>query len=105
MKLPKEGLSKDEVMARMRERKQGDADWEGGRTWSLVYPAGPEVDDMLKAANELYLYENALNPFRFPSLRTMEDAVCAMTADLLHAPEDVGGALTSGGTESILRGV
>jgi len=105
MKLPKEGLSKDEVMARMRERKQGDADWEGGRTWSLVYPAGPEVDDMLKAANELYLYENALNPFRFPSLRTMEDAVCAMTADLLHAPEDFGGAMTSGGTESILMGV
>jgi glutamate/tyrosine decarboxylase-like PLP-dependent enzyme len=105
MKLPRHGTPKEEVLARMRERKTADADWEGGRTWSLVYPAGEAVDDMLRGANELYMFENALNPFRFPSLRTMEDEVCAMTADLLHAPESFGGAMTSGGTESILMGV
>jgi len=105
MKLPEHGSSREEILARMRERKATDADWEGGRTFSLVYPAGKEVDDMLAAANELYLYENALNPFRFPSLRTMEDEVCEMTAGLLHAPEGAGGAMTSGGTESILMGV
>lgn len=105
MKLPKEGTPRDEIMARMRERKTADADWEAGRTWSLVYPAGEEVDAMLREANGLYMFENALNPFRFPSLRTMEDEVCAMTADMLHAPEDFGGAMTSGGTESILMGV
>jgi len=105
MKLPEHGSSREEILARMRERKTADADWEGGRTWSLVYPAGKEVDDMLFAANELYLYENALNPFRFPSLRTMEVEVCEMTAGLLHAPDGAGGAMTSGGTESILMGV
>jgi glutamate/tyrosine decarboxylase-like PLP-dependent enzyme len=105
MNLPERGSSRDDVLARMRERKASDADWEGGRTWSLVYPAGEEVDDMLRAANELYMFENALNPFRFPSLRTMEDEVCAMTASLLHAPEEFGGAMTSGGTESILMAV
>ncbi|MFQ5418204.1 MAG: pyridoxal phosphate-dependent decarboxylase family protein [Myxococcota bacterium] len=105
MKLPEHSTPQEEILERMRERKADDADWEGGRTWSLVYPAGREVDDMLRAANELYLFENALNPFRFPSLRSMEDEVCAMTADLLHAPEDAGGAMTSGGTESILMAV
>jgi len=105
MQLPERGSSRDDVLARMRERKTTDADWEGGRTWSLIYPAGEEVDDMLRAANELYMFENALNPFRFPSLRSMEDEVCAMTAGLLHAPEDAGGAMTSGGTESILMAV
>jgi len=105
MELPKQGLARDDVLARMRERKTADADWEAGRTWSLVYPAGEEVDDMLRAANELYMFENALNPFRFPSLRTMEDEVCAMTASMLHAPEDFGGAMTSGGTESIIMAV
>jgi glutamate/tyrosine decarboxylase-like PLP-dependent enzyme len=105
MQLPERGLPRDEILARMRERKAADADWEGGRTWSLIYPAGPDVDDMLRAANELYMFENALNPFRFPSLRTMEDEVCAMTAALLHAPDDAGGAMTSGGTESILMAV
>ena len=105
MQLPEHGSSQRDVLARMRERKRADADWEGGRTFSLVYPAGKAVDDMLQAANELYLYENALNPFRFPSLRSMEDEVCAMTAGLLHAPDSAGGAMTSGGTESILMAV
>jgi len=105
VKLPERGSSQGDVLARMRERKTADADWEAGRTWSLVYPAGEAVDEMLRAANELYMFENALNPFRFPSLRTMEDEVCAMTADMLHAPDSFGGAMTSGGTESILMGV
>jgi sphinganine-1-phosphate aldolase len=105
MELPERGSSRDDILARMRQRKGADADWEGGRVWSLIYHAGEDVDDMLRAANELYMFENALNPFRFPSLRTMEEEVCAMTAGLLHAPEEFGGAMTSGGTESILMAV
>ncbi len=105
MELPKTGLSQDDVLARMRERKRGDADWQGGRTWSLIYPAGEDVDEMLRKANELYMFENALNPFRFPSLRTMEEEVVGMTASMLHAGDDAGGAMTSGGTESIVMAV
>jgi glutamate/tyrosine decarboxylase-like PLP-dependent enzyme len=85
----------------MRARKRQDADWRAGRTWSLVYPAGHDVDEVLREAAELYLYENALNPFRFPSLRQMEMDVVGMAADLLHAPPAAGGCMTSGGTESI----
>jgi sphinganine-1-phosphate aldolase len=105
MQLPKTGIPREELFARMRERKKEDADWRGGRTWSLIYPAGEEVDAILHEANELYLYENALNPFRFPSLRQMETEVVAMTAGLLNAPEGADGAMTSGGTESILMAV
>ena len=105
MELPKTGVPRRQVMDQMRQRKQRDADWRGGRTWSLVYPAGEEVDAMLKQANDLYLYENALDPFRFPSLREMEIDVVEMTAGLLHAGDDAGGAMTSGGTESILLAV
>jgi glutamate/tyrosine decarboxylase-like PLP-dependent enzyme len=105
MRLPENGIPQDDVIARMSERKAADADWAGGRTFSLVYPAGEDVDEMLRRANELYLYENALNPFRFPSLRQMEDDVVSMTSGLLHAPDTAGGAMTSGGTESILMAV
>jgi glutamate/tyrosine decarboxylase-like PLP-dependent enzyme len=91
-------------MARMRERKRQDADWRGARTWSLIYPAGEDVDEVLREANLLYLYENALNPFRFPSVRSMESEVVEMTLDLLGAPGG-SGAMTSGGTESILMAV
>jgi glutamate/tyrosine decarboxylase-like PLP-dependent enzyme len=105
MQLPETGMARADVVARMRERKREDADWEGGRTFSLIYPAGPDVDAMLRDAHDLYLFENALNPFRFPSLRQMEQEVCEMTASLLHGPDDAGGAMTSGGTESILMAV
>ena len=105
MKLPAQGSSRDDVIARMREMKTQDADWRGARTWSLIYPAGEEVDELLAAANELYLFENALNPLRFPSLRQMELEVVRMTASLLHAPDGFGGSLSSGDTESILLGV
>ncbi len=105
MKLPEQGWSRQDVVARMRERKRADADWRAGRTWSLIYPAGERVDAILREAHDLYLFENALNPFRFPSLRQMEDDVVSMTAGLLGAPGAAGGAMTSGGTESILMAV
>ena len=105
MELPKECVPRERLFAEMRERKQGDADWKAGRTFSLIYPVSEEVDGILHEANELYMFENALNPFRFPSLRTMETQVVSMTAGLLHAPEGAGGCMTSGGTESILMAV
>ena len=89
----------------MKQLKSTDADWRGGRTWSLLYPAGEDVDRLLSDANNLYLYENALNPFRFPSLRQMETDVVGMTASLLNAPEEANGCMTSGGTESIIMAV
>ncbi len=105
MKLSESGVPRDALFASMREMKARDADWRGGRTWSLIYPAGEDVDDVLREANNLYLFENALNPFRFPSLRQMELDVVSMTTDLLHGDEDAGGSLTSGGTESIVMAV
>lgn len=105
MRLPDRGLGPEEVVARMDVLKDGDADWRGGRTWSLVYPAGGDVDDVLRAAHDRYLFENALNPARFPSLRRMERDVVDMTAGLLHAPDGFSGSMTSGGTESILLAV
>lgn len=92
-------------MDRMRGLKQDDADWRGARTWSLVFPAGEDVDEVLEAAHREFLFENALNPFRFPSLRVMEEEVVEMTAGLLNAPEGARGCMTSGGTESILAAV
>jgi sphinganine-1-phosphate aldolase len=105
MELPSAGRSRDDVLDRMRELKAADADWRGGRTWSLVYPAGEEVDAVLCEAADLYLFDNALNPARFPSLTRMEADVVSMTAGLLHGGTSAGGFMTSGGTESILMAV
>lgn len=102
MDFPKTGSPREELFARIREMKSEDADWRGGRTWSLIYPAGEDVDEVIVEAANLYLFENALNPFKFPSLRRMESEVVDMTASLLNAPQGAGGSMTSGGTESII---
>lgn len=103
---PEHGLAPDELLAEMRQRKEGDADWRSGRTWSLVYKT--DDDDVMKVLEEayhLYLYENALNPFAFPSLREYEREVVDWVGNLLHAPSSSGGSMSSGGTESIFLGV
>ena len=59
------------LFARMRELKRRTPT--GVRTHLQSPVSGRrEVDSVLAEANNLYLYENALNPFRFPSLREME---------------------------------
>ena len=44
-------------------------------------------------ANRLYLYENALNPIRFPSLGQMELDIVEMTGGLVNLPPAGGGTL------------
>lgn len=106
MPLPETGRTHDDVFSQMRERKARDAKWREGKTFSLIYPTGREdVDDVLLEANALYLYENALNPFRFPSLYDMETEVVEMTGSLVNLPPTGGGTMASGGSESILMSV
>lgn len=94
----------DDVLAEIRSRRDRDADWRGGRTFSLVYhPDDPELDRLHEAVASEYLHENALNPFAFPSLTEMEAEVIAWGSDLLNGPGH--GRLTSGGTESIFLAV
>jgi sphinganine-1-phosphate aldolase len=105
MRLPEHGLPTDELLAQLRANRHDDADWRSGRLFSLVYhPDSPELEETLSAVSREYLAENALNPFRFPSLARLEQETADMVAGLLHGPASTGG-LTSGGTESILVAV
>ena len=89
----------------MTEFGAQDADYKGGKTWSMVYWAGDAHHDFLKQAHALYFAENGLNPMAFQSLKRMETDVVQMTASLLNGPESTVGTMTSGGTESILLAV
>ncbi len=105
MQIPKQGSSLDDVMARLKALQVDDADYHNARTWGLIYNAGPEVDAMVQAAASDVILENALNPFAFPSLRQMQQDVVAMTGHMLHGGDEVTGAMSSGGTESIFLAV
>jgi sphinganine-1-phosphate aldolase len=102
LSLPETGRDESELLEEMARRKSGDADWQRGRIWSLVYHAGPEHTDFLARAYRLYFSENGLSPTAFPSLARFEAEILSMLLDLLGGEGDAAGTLTSGGTESIL---
>ena len=102
--IPQKGTGVDEVLAEVRGRRDRDADWRGGKTFSLVYhPDHPELERLQEQVALEFLHENALNPFAFPSLTEMDAEVVGWGSDLVHGPGH--GRMTSGGTESIFLAV
>ena len=98
-------MSKDEIVERLQAKRTRDARWQDGRTFGLVFDGGPSVHEVAQAVAPMFLDDNALNPFAFPSLGEIQSEVVGATASLLHAPEGAAGFMTSGGTESILMAV
>jgi glutamate/tyrosine decarboxylase-like PLP-dependent enzyme len=103
--LSRQGRPVDDVIADLAAKREHDVRWREGRTFGLVFDGGPGVHEAAERAAVLYLHENALNPFAFPSLGQIQSEVVGWTAGLLSDPGTASGFLTSGGTESILCGV
>jgi len=104
MQFPQKSASREEITPRITDAISRDANWRGGKIFSLVYFAGDDVADVLKEAYTTAFYTNGLGPGAFKSLKKFESEVISMTGDLLHHPEAAGN-MTSGGTESILMAV
>lgn len=103
--LPQSGQSWEALEARMREMAKGDVKWRDGRTGLYIFNAGPEVERVQKAAYAMFSAENGLGPAAFPSVAQMEREVVGFGLALLNAPEGAAGAMTSGGTDSIVMAV
>jgi len=102
--LPPIGLPKDEILDALEGYRVDDARWREGRTFGMVYDAGPEAHDVVEAVATRFLHDNALNTRAVPSLGRIQSEVVGITAELLHG-EEAAGFMTSGGTESILCAV
>ena len=104
MKLAKAGVPAPDLHNMMKEMAGEDLPWKERLASGVAYPAG---DDVLEVAQQAYMdffSANALYPTIFPSVARFEREVVEMTADLLHGDQAVG-AISSGGSESILLGV
>jgi len=99
--IPATGRSPEEVLAELRAKGEHDTDWRGGKVFSLVYHAGEEHEKLLLDAHAMYASANLLNPMAFKSLKQMENELVEMAGRLFHCSGAVG-AVTSGGTESLL---
>src|SRR6476660_7421480 len=105
MGLPERGMTKDEIVAALAAKRAGDARWQEGRTFSLVYDGGAGVHEVAEAAAQMFLHENALNTKAFPSLGELQSEVVGACAGLLHAPDGAFVFNATAATESILLAV
>ena len=95
-----------DALNRLRTMQSADLPVHGGRTLAYVYDSGlAEVDRIGCAAVAQYAGSNGLDPTAFPSLLTMENDLVGFACNLLDAPPDGVGTVTSGGTESVLLAV
>ncbi len=109
--LPDKGLSTDEILDMMgRVQKKETARWSQGYASGAVYHGDPEH---IAFMNQVYAMHSQMNPLHtdlWPSAAKYEAEIVAMTANMLnadaaqrlHPDTEVCGAVTSGGTESIL---
>ncbi|KAG2490349.1 hypothetical protein HYH03_011151 [Edaphochlamys debaryana] len=112
--LPARSTPPGVVLTWLQQRASKDVQFHGDGTSTLsgaVYmPALSPHRALLDDAYRLFALANPLHADAFPSVRQMEAEVVAMTAGLLGGGEkganpQVCGAMTSGGTESILMAV
>ena len=103
--MPKKGMTREELVERLYSYKSEDAQWHDGHMFGLAYMADPEVEEAARAAYNAFMFENGLSPLAFPSLLRMETEFISMVTTLLGGDEETVGAMTSGGTESILMAV
>jgi glutamate/tyrosine decarboxylase-like PLP-dependent enzyme len=104
-RLPSSGIDADTLFARLDTARAHDADWRAGRIWSLVYYGGSDHTAFLHEVFRLYSSENGLSTQAFPSLGRFQAEVVSMLSGLLGGDARTAGAMTSGGTESILLAV
>ena len=112
--LPDQGLATDAILDMMGQVQEKEtARWSEGYASGAVYHGDPEH---IAFMNQVYALHSQLNPLHadlWPSAIKYEAEIVAMTASMLNAEEaqrlhpsaGICGAVTSGGTESILMAV
>ena len=104
-RLPARGRPREDVIAEMESlATKEEASWRDGFSSGAVYQGDPEHIEFLNRAYAVGSQANPLHSDLWPSITKYESEIVAMTAAMLggEAAPGVCGAVTSGGTESIL---
>ncbi|XP_034007922.1 sphingosine-1-phosphate lyase 1 isoform X2 [Trematomus bernacchii] len=101
--LPSKGLSQSQVLDKIREYETlSEVKWENGCVSGTVYWGDESLTNLLVKVYGDFAWSNPLHPDIFPGVRKMEAEVVRMSCTLFHGGANSCGAVTSGGTESIL---
>jgi glutamate/tyrosine decarboxylase-like PLP-dependent enzyme len=107
-RLPEKGRPREEVLRELHEMaEQEDRGWQTGKCSGTMYCGDMSHYAFLNEAFGLYSHVNALQRDMCPSATRFESEITAMALDMMHAeaarPDaDPCGAMTAGGTDSIV---
>ncbi|MDH3211312.1 MAG: aspartate aminotransferase family protein [Myxococcales bacterium] len=113
-RLPETGRPREEILRELRQiAEEEDGSWQTGQCSGTMYCGDTSHYEFLNEVFSCYSHVNALQRDICPSATRFEGEIAAMALDLMHAEAAQGagpdakpcGAVTSGGTESILSAV
>ncbi|KAH6906411.1 sphinganine-1-phosphate aldolase [Coprinopsis sp. MPI-PUGE-AT-0042] len=109
LNLPEEGKSLEWILKEM-DTMDGELHaktdvWKDGKLSGAVYHGGDDLHEVITSTYSRYCVSNPLHPDVFPAVRKMEAEIVSMCLKMYNAPHSAAGAMTSGGTESIVMAV
>jgi len=105
-KLPEQSIPADQILNLLEKWKNIEtAKWKKGKVSGGIYHGGDELVDLCSKVYSYFALSNPLHADIFPYVRKMEAEVVRMTLSLFNGDEKTCGAMTSGGTESILMAI
>ncbi|MCS7131066.1 MAG: pyridoxal-dependent decarboxylase, partial [Archaeoglobaceae archaeon] len=104
--MPKKGLSREEILQKLKEYSSNDADPYSGRLFTIAFEPGiEELREISFEAMKMFVFKNILDFTVFPSMIRMEKDIIDYAISLMHGDENVAGTFTFGGTESVFLAV
>eukprot|EP01061_Rhynchopus_euleeides_P026627 TRINITY_DN4341_c0_g1_i1.p1 TRINITY_DN4341_c0_g1~~TRINITY_DN4341_c0_g1_i1.p1 ORF type:complete len:547 (+),score=211.45 TRINITY_DN4341_c0_g1_i1:82-1722(+) len=101
--LPEQPSSYEDVLQECKDLAGINGDYSQGQYSGCVYHGGGEgYTEFINKAMALHQWTNPMHAGQFSGVRKMEAEVLSMVVNMFHGDAEACGALTSGGTESIL---
>ena len=101
----RKGIDYHKLLEEADQLKNNDTIWASGKYFGFVYTPPKEIKNTVDKISIKFSQGNTINPILFGSLSRMEKEIILKVGELLHAPKNFAGHLTSGGTESIFLAV
>ncbi|MCS7139583.1 MAG: aspartate aminotransferase family protein [Candidatus Nezhaarchaeota archaeon] len=104
--MPKRGLSREEILKKLKEYTSDDVDPFGGRLFTIAFESGvEEFRDVALEVFKMFAFNNILDFTEFPSAIRMEKDIVDYAISLMHGDDQTVGTFTFGGTESVFLAV
>ncbi|KAI2808642.1 Sphingosine-1-phosphate lyase 1 [Blomia tropicalis] len=107
LELQRKGLNEGDILKKLKTYQDlSNVQWRNGRVSGAVYSnLTQEISSIVQNVYNETAYTNPLHPDCFPGINKMEAEIIRMVINLFSGNDDCCGAVTSGGTESIVLAI